>query len=164
MHSFLLSDKVEGDRGKVLVVDSDPKNVRELGAALRNRGYQPLEATSFEAAKKVWIAEKPPMLIVDIRLGQFNGLHLLLRAKADRPDVSVVVTCAFADTVLEAETRRFGGTFLVKPVKPEDLTVLLGTSQPSPVERFTGVRTGERRRTLMPDFRPERRVADRRRS
>ena len=115
MNSFLLGDRPDVKRGlKVLVVDSDPKNVQALGAALRERGCEPLDATSFEAAKRLWIAEKPPVLIADVRLGQFNGLQLLLRAKADRPDVTALITCAIADKVLEAETKRFGGMFLVK--------------------------------------------------
>ena len=41
------------------------------------------------------------MLIADVRLGQFNGLQLLLRARADRPDVTAVITCSFPDKVLE---------------------------------------------------------------
>jgi DNA-binding response OmpR family regulator len=149
---------------KVLVVDSDLKSVYELGNALRTRGCEPLEATSFEAGKALWIAEKPPLLIADIRLGQFNGLQLLLRARADRPDVAAIITCAFPDKVLETETHRFGGTFLVKPVQPEKvLAVLLGSDQPERLQPLGERRRGERRRDASEDFLPDRRSDDRRR-
>ncbi len=165
MHSFLLSGKGGPDEAiKALVVDSDLKNVHEFSAALRDRGYKPLEATTFEAAKQLWMAEKPPLLIADVRLGPFNGLQLLLRAKADRPDVTVVITCAFPDKVLEAETQRFGGTFLVKPLKPEDvLAALLGPRQPETLESFGERRGGERRGDPIGGLLPDRRLADRRR-
>ena len=161
-----LSSDGKEDRGqvlKVLVVDTDVKNVRELGVALRQRGWEPLEATSFEQGKRLWVAEQPSMLIADVRLGQFNGLQLLLRARADRPDVVAVITCSFPDKVLEAETKRFGGTFLVKPLAPEQVITVLGspravTTHPTPERR-----SGDRRQAVMPGFAPDRRMADRRR-
>ena len=152
---------------KVLVVDSDLQHLQALLAALRQRGYEPLGASSYEEGKQLWVAEKPPMLIADVRLGQFNGLQLLLRARADRPDVTAIITCPFPDKMLEAETRRFGGTFLVKPLKPEDVLATVLDRQPlrpmaqaewTLVER----RTADRRTTIIPNFTPDRRLSDRR--
>jgi DNA-binding NtrC family response regulator len=153
---------------RVLVVDSDVQNVRQLGAELRRWGCDPLEATSFEEAKRLWMAEHPPMLVVDVCLGQFNGLQLLLRARADRPDVKAVITCAFPDKVLESETERFGATFLVKPLTAAQLASVLNlqsslapsSTDPSFIER----RARERRQLVVVDFTPDRRLADRRRS
>jgi two-component system response regulator RegA len=165
--SFLFGSRENPpEANKVLVVDSDPKRVAEISAGLRERGYVPLDATTFEAAKRLWIAERPAMLIADVRLGQFNGLQLLLRAHADRPDLIAVITCAFEDKVLEAETQRFGGIFLVKPVGAEEVIATLLRSRPEsrPMPALVDRRHGERRETISPDFDPERRAADRRRS
>ena len=159
---------------KVLVVDADPQCVRALGAAIRRLGGEPLEATSFAEAKRLWIAEHPPMLIADVRLGQFNGLQLLLRAKADRPDLVAVITCAIDDKVLEAETSRFGGTFFVKPVTPDEICATLlrllpnafflaGDPLSATVEPIPDRRIAERRQLINPEQLPERRNADRRR-
>lgn len=148
---------------KALIVDSDIGAVHALGAALRKGGYDTLEATTFEEAKRLWVSERPPILIADVRLGQFNGLQLLLRARADRPDVTAVITSAVPDKVLEADTRRFGGTFVVKPIAGEqviDLVRAIRPSEDSPMER----RVGQRRRSATTSgFLPERRVSDRRR-
>jgi two-component system response regulator RegA len=151
---------------KILIVDTDPKTLRDLGAALRREGCEPLEAPSFEEARRLWSTERPAVLIADVRLGQFNGLQLLLRARADRPDVTGVIMSAIPDKVLEADTRRFGGTFLAKPVAPDQLMKLLqavrtsadGAQTLSDDER----RTADRRRLPVSDFMPDRRLADRR--
>src|SRR5262245_57860466 len=119
--------KPDADRPpRVLVVDSDAQSVRQLVSELRRLGCEPLEATPFEDGKKLWRDQHPPMMIVDVCLGQFNGLQLLLRARAERPDVKAIVTCAFPDKVLEAETARFGGTFLVKPLTTTQVMTVLG--------------------------------------
>lgn len=160
---------------KVLVVDADTQNVRALVAAFRSHGCEPLEATSFEAAKRLWMAEHPPMLIADVRLGQFNGLQLLLRAKADRPDVVAVITCPTDDKVLEAETKRFGGTFLVKPIRPDEVCAALlralpqsfflsGNQQAATFEPAPDRRIAERRQTVVPQHVPERRFGERRKA
>ncbi len=101
---------------KVLVVDLDHGHVQKLASALRKEGYAALEATSFADGKRLWDTEHPQVMVADIRLGDFNGLQLLIRARAERPNLFAVITSPVADTVLEEETRRFGGTFLIKPV------------------------------------------------
>ena len=173
MHADLSGGKWPKEPMKVLVVDADPECVRALAAAIRALGGEPLEATSFEEAKRLWIAEHPPMLIADVRLGQFNGLQLLLRAKADRPDLVAVITCASDDKVLEAETRRFGGTFFVKPVTPDEICATLlrllptafflaGHPHSATAEPIPDRRIGERRQLINPDHVPHRLNADRR--
>ncbi len=65
---------------KVLVVDTDLQSLHIVSGVLRRHGHEPLLASSYEEGKRLWIADHPPMLIADVRLGQFNGLQLLLRA------------------------------------------------------------------------------------
>ncbi len=151
-----------GLRTKVLVVDVDATIVHSLAGALREAGYSALEATSFADAKRLLVTESPQVLVADVRLGQFNGLQLLMRAKEERPDTAAVITCAFPDVVLEAETRRFGGVFLLKPLDPQQVLTAIGahTQPQSFLERRT--KTRDRRNFEMPEFSPERRVSNRR--
>jgi two-component system, response regulator RegA len=154
-----------------LVVDSDFGSVYSLAHMLREGGFDVFQATSFEEGKFLWSTESPDVLVVDIRLGQFNGLQLLMRARSDRPDLQAVITSAFPDAVLEAETRRFGGIFMVKPVDPRhvlDAVQGLASSAkvPSPVtppfllERRRSPM--DRRQTVIPGYFPDRRKGDRR--
>jgi two-component system response regulator RegA len=145
---------------QILIVDSSVKELQDLAAAFRRLGFEPMEATTLEAAKQLWTAHQPPVLIADVRLGQFNGLQLLLRAKAERPDVRAVITCAFPDRVLEAETLRFGAAFLVKPVTAVELVATLGISPDDPI--LTDRRMADRRQ-MTSNRADERRVGERRR-
>jgi two-component system response regulator RegA len=172
------------DLSTILVVDVDLRNLYELSYTLREAGYRVLQAASFHAAKRLALTEKIRCLIADVRLGEFNGLQLLLRAREREPGLLGIITSAFPDNVLEAEARRFGGVFMLKPVDgrqlldaiskhaadrlarphhPDGSAALAGTNadgksgQPSANRRRT-----DRRELVIPDFVPERRTADRR--
>ena len=98
----------------VLLVDDDPEVVHTLRAVLESAGYRTLAATSFEDGRRL-LADTPPpaVLITDVRLGMYNGLQL---AVLRPPSTAVIAISGFPDHTLEAETRRLGGVYLLKPV------------------------------------------------
>lgn len=158
-----------------LVVDSDSRCVRTLAMALRREGMDVLEATSFQEGKSFILSQPPDILVVDIRLGQFNGLQLLMRAQVDRPDIQAIITSPVPDPVLEAETRRFGGIFMIKPIDPVHVVEAVRQSVPTrPLESamkpseqaappsFFDRRQADRRVVVIPQFLPDRRIRDRR--
>jgi ActR/RegA family two-component response regulator len=154
----------------VLIVDTDIKVLHNFAQVLRAAGYLVFEASSYEEGKRLWREIIPEVLVVDVRLGQFNGLQLLMRARSDRPDLKCIITCPFADPVLEAETHRFGGIFLIKPIAPQQIVNAIGNaSRPNPVvpdpvtpPLLLERRRIERRVTETPGIWPERRVGQRR--
>lgn len=99
---------------QVLLVDCDVSVVNALSDALRGNGYDPLGAITFEDAMSLWTAHMPPIIVANVRLGAFNGLHLLVFAKNDRPDVRCVITCDIRDIFLEAEAYRLGAVLVVR--------------------------------------------------
>ena len=103
----------------VLVVDDDPEVLHTLREILESAGYRTLGATSFEDGKRL-LADTPPpaMLITDVRLGMFNGLQL---AVLRPPTTGVIVISGFLDPTLDAETRRLGGVYMLKPVSAKVL-------------------------------------------
>ena len=103
----------------VLLVDDDPEVVHTLRELLESAGYRVLAATSFEDGKRL-LADSPPpaVLITDVRLGMFNGLQL---AVLRPPTTGVIVISGFLDPTLEAETRRLGGVYILKPVSSKVL-------------------------------------------
>ena len=169
---------------KVLIVDPNPRDTQDLASAFRQEGFVALEASTFAEGKRRWIEELPEALIAEVRLGEFNGLQLLLRAKLERSDVAVIMTCALNDRVLEAETRRFGGIFMQKPLDPPHVVHLVRSLRErqafkwpgSPADRRTADRRtadrraspgserriGERRQLLQPIDLPDRRIGERR--
>jgi DNA-binding response OmpR family regulator len=154
-----------GTRGglvKVLVVDADSASRQQLHAKLREAGFETLDAATYEEGRRLWSSERPSVLIADIRLGQYNGLQLLLHARAAQPGIAALITCSFPDKVLEAETTRFGGTFFVKPLDMERVLGAIRQHRQAAPSQIVERRVADRRQIVVPGFGPDRRTADRR--
>ena len=100
----------------VLIVDDDLLLRNTLAQLLAIEGYCVLTADSFEAGRSVLHESSPDILIVDIRLGVFNGLQLI--ATAPRGIPSIVMT-GHDDVTLKRAAYQFGAEYLVKPIPSE---------------------------------------------
>ena len=109
-------------RRRVLIVEDDPATRTGLEKFLQHAGYDAVTASSFQSGLQSMIETPPDLLITDVRLGEYNGLQLIATSGLAIP--SIVIT-AFADPVLEAEARRFGADYLLKPISPAELMTLI---------------------------------------
>lgn len=107
---------------KILIVDDDRATRVGLATLLADAGYDTVTASSVPTAMRALAHEQPDLLIVDIRLEDYNGLQLV--AMAPMPLPAIVVT-GFADPALEADARRLGADYLLKPVSPPALLALI---------------------------------------
>ena len=105
----------------VLVVSADPADRRGTALLLESAGYRVVSAGNFEQAKRVLASEAPDMLITDLRLGPYNGLHLVLRSRLDHPGMAALVTSRVPDPVLEAEALRQSAGFLLLPASDDEV-------------------------------------------
>ena len=105
---------------KVLIVEPDAALRLTFGDVLSRAGYDVVEARTFQEARRI-IKDYPPpgILVTEIRLAGFNGLHLIIANM--KPIPSVVISSA--DPVLQAEALRYGALYLVKPVSHAELLV-----------------------------------------
>lgn len=85
---------------------------------LTRAGYRVMTAGTFPEARRILSDARPDLLIADVRLGSFNGLQLVISGPNRVP--AIVIT-GHADSVLEAEARRGGADYLVKPFDPDTL-------------------------------------------
>jgi DNA-binding response OmpR family regulator len=108
--------------GRILLVDDDGATRRGLVALLEEAGYTVIAVSTLHAGKHALVAEDPDLVITDVRLGAFNGLHLLV---ARRTLIPAIVITGFPDRALEADARRMGAEFLVKPIAPAELLRLI---------------------------------------
>ena len=72
----------------ILVVSNDGIGLALTLSALHDAGYQASGASSFEEAKRFLAKTSPDLVIADECLGPFNGLHIIMRARAIHPEVS----------------------------------------------------------------------------
>jgi FixJ family two-component response regulator len=106
---------------RILIVDDHDATRRGLEGLLENAGHVVLSASTFADAKRLLNEQTPDMLITDVRLGDFNGLQLVVSG----PDLPTIIVTGFPDPVLEAEALRRGAHYLVKPIVPDRLLALI---------------------------------------
>src|SRR4051812_3430825 len=96
------SPRIENDRScrmraRVLIVDDDEVYLEGMKELLEDAGYDVLLASSFDGGKHELREHSPDLIIIDVRLGAFNGLQLISTGQVRIP--AIVVT-GFDDTVL----------------------------------------------------------------
>jgi DNA-binding NtrC family response regulator len=93
---------------ELLIVSSSPALAENLIRWVVPAGYRPSVATTFQAANRQ-LRTHPQVVITQLRLQEYNGLHLALRARlAGIPAVVV----GEADEVLERDAEQLGATFV----------------------------------------------------
>ncbi len=101
----------------ILVVDDDQAALAGLVELLKTAGYEATGCRQFEQAVKTLASTQPDLLIVDVRLGEFNGLHLIVRSRQSHPRMASIVISAHADPIIEREAANAGASaFLLKPL------------------------------------------------
>jgi DNA-binding response OmpR family regulator len=95
-----------------------------LTAAVSALGFSVTTADTFHAAVER-LRVPPDLLIADIRLGEYNGLHLVLRGKSARAELAAVVTSAVDDPVLRSDAEQLGATFVIKRTTPAELRAVI---------------------------------------
>jgi DNA-binding response OmpR family regulator len=105
---------------QILVVTEDDANLAAMLQILTDAGYHTSRATTFEEGKRLLDTVSPDLLIADERLGDFNGLHLILRGRADSPGMAAIVTSPARTAGLETDARQLGVDYLVKPADAAD--------------------------------------------
>lgn len=117
---------------KILIADDDVAILRLLEKWLRTEGHDTRNFTTFDAARRALEEWRPDVLVTDVRLVDFNGLQLVLEAKARNPQIVAVVITGFDDAVLRSECAAAGASFLVKPLKMDEfLNATKGPERPA---------------------------------
>src|SRR6188472_925109 len=101
----------------VLIVESDPDSRAEMAHWLREAGYAAREAATFEEARAELASAPPAVLVAGLRLGAFNGIHLVISARNSRPALRAVVVTPADDSTVADEAREAGAVYLTKPIR-----------------------------------------------
>jgi FixJ family two-component response regulator len=102
---------------RVLIVDDDAEWLSAAVESFSRAGYIAEGAATFPAARQLLESFGPDLLVTDIRLNEYNGLYLLVRAPGNHPKPACLVVSGFEDPVLIRDARLHGAyDFLVKPV------------------------------------------------
>ena len=111
----------------VLVVDDEEVLAGAMGEYLRRFGYAVNVRSTGEEGLKAIDQEPPDIVVLDYRLPHMDGLEVLRRIKASRPEVEVILLTAHGTVENAVEAMRVGAfDYLSKPLDLEELRLVVG--------------------------------------
>lgn len=111
---------------RVLVVDEERAIRSSLADALAASGHDVEQAESGEQAEARLLTDSFHVLVTDLMKPQRGGMDLVRRARAERPDVEVIVLTAHASVAGAVEAMKLGALdYLEKPLSSPDALRLL---------------------------------------
>ena len=105
-----------------VVVDADAAELRKTEQALEAAGFVVMTSDSFAQARALLASMTPDIVIADIKLSAYNGLHLAALCAVWRPGMPFIATDSNHDMVLEADARRLSASYVIKTPEREELT------------------------------------------
>jgi diguanylate cyclase (GGDEF)-like protein len=109
----------EAELSKILIVDDSATIRAGLSAAVRAMKFEPMLAESGERALELFAAERPGLILLDVKMPGMDGYETAQRIRAARPDEWVPIIFLSAseyDQDLERAIESGGDDYLVKPV------------------------------------------------
>ncbi len=115
---------IKNDLFKILVVD-DEESLREICKdALRDEGYQVLQAENGQEALNVISSNEIDLVISDLRMPEMSGLELLEKINDKQLDIDFLVMTGFATIETAVECMKMGAAdYLPKPFNINHLLV-----------------------------------------
>ncbi len=106
---------------RVLVVEDDPIVLRGCRQALQLAGLAVEAVASAEEAWRSIEAERPGVVVTDIRLPGMDGMELLTRANALDPDLPVILMTGHGDVSLAVQAMKIGATTSSRSPSPPNI-------------------------------------------
>jgi DNA-binding NtrC family response regulator len=136
--SALDQDATARDRPVLVLAEDDRAALDGLSQWLAGEGFAVLACATFGEARAQLATRRVAALLTDIRLTEFNGLHLVQLALTLHPRARLVVFSGHSDEVLQAEAQGVGALWLLKPLDLEALRQHLADLLPPPGEASPG--------------------------
>ena len=107
---------------KLLVVDDEPEICDFLKSFFENRDFEVHTAQSGETALKEVDSFRPQVVLLDIKMGNVDGLVVLKKVKEKHPKTKVIMVTALETTDKIEEGMRLGAdNYITKPLSLEYL-------------------------------------------
>jgi DNA-binding response OmpR family regulator len=104
-----------------IVVDADQGELRITEKLMSEAGFSVTAVDTFNDAKALIASVSPEVIVADVKLRAYNGLHLAALCATQRPSVVFITTHEVYDRVLEADARRLGALYVLKTKNRDEL-------------------------------------------
>jgi two-component system response regulator AtoC len=108
--------------GRILVIDDEAPIRESLEMFLQEKGLSSKSAGSGGEGLAAFLAFRPQVIILDIRLPDISGLEVLKRIVEHEPDAKVIIITAYHDMETTIEAMRNGAyDYIHKPIDVDEL-------------------------------------------
>ena len=110
----------------LLIVEDDKSFLQRLARAMEGRGF--LVTTAESVADGLLQVEKaaPAFAVVDMRLGDGNGLDVISAMKKRRPEARAIILTGYGNIATAVNAVKLGAVdYLAKPVDADDVVAAL---------------------------------------
>jgi DNA-binding response OmpR family regulator len=105
---------------RILVLDDDEHALSGIVELLRDAGHHVTGAATYDAAKRLLQVSPFDLLVSDVRVRSFNGLHLVMQTRADHPETAIIIITGYDDPLIELEAHRYRADLIRKPIRPAE--------------------------------------------
>ena len=138
MMNTLAQTPTAADRS-LLIVEDDRLFLQRLARAMETRGFSVRTAETVSEGLQQVEASAPAFAVVDMRLGDGNGIDVISALKKRRPEARGIVLTGYGNIVTAVTAVKLGAVdYLSKPADADEVAAaLLATGETSPPLRRT---------------------------
>ena len=104
-----------------LLVDGEDQELLRSQRILEDLGFLVFATRSFTDAQSFLLSASPDVVVADVRLGEYNGLHLAAYSAFHRPSTRFIITHHVHDPVLAADAARLQAVYIIKTNARDEL-------------------------------------------
>ena len=126
-----------GDDTSLLIVEDDKPFLMRLARAMESRGFAVDTAESVEEALAKVKAGAPAYAVVDMRLGDGNGIDVVAAIREKRGDARTIILTGYGNIATAVTAVKLGAVdYLAKPADADDVYAALTRTndRPAPPE------------------------------
>lgn len=131
------SGAIPGDDHTLLIVEDDKPFLMRLARAMEGRGFAVETADSVEEAVGKVKAAAPAFAVIDMRLGDGNGLDVVAAIREKRGDARMIVLTGYGNIATAVTAVKLGAVdYLAKPADADEIFAALTHTgeRPAPPE------------------------------
>jgi two-component system, response regulator RegA len=110
----------------LLIVEDDKSFLQRLARAMEGRGFAVTTVESVAEGLLYLESHSPAYAVVDMRLGDGNGLDVISALKRRRPDARAIILTGYGNIATAVNAVKLGAVdYLAKPVDADDVVQAL---------------------------------------
>lgn len=119
----------------LLIVEDDKPFLQRLASAMQTRGFAVTTAESVAEGLQQVEHAAPAFAVVDMRLGDGNGLDVISALKRSRPDARAIILTGYGNIATAVNAVKLGAVdYLAKPVDADDVVSALLSREDQKIE------------------------------